>query len=118
MLSGVLMALAGFHSPRSTLSQMPENRIFTLTAEVIGFRQHDLSKMKGRVLMYSYIDLKVQSAVNIADPKIPFSEDTISITRPAEKGDEILRVGEKIRVEIGVDKLENPQQYYWMRRLE
>ena len=97
---------------------MPENRIFTITAEIVDFRQQDLSKMKGRVLMYSYIDLKVQSAVNNADPKISFLGDTISITRPAEKGDENLEVGMSVRVEIGVDKLEKPQQYYWMRRLE
>ena len=97
---------------------MPENRIFTITAEVIGFRQHDLSKMKGRVLMYSYVDLKVQSAINNSDPKLTFFEDTISITRPAEKGDENLEVGKIVRVEIGVDQLEKPQQYYWMRRLE
>jgi hypothetical protein len=118
VILGAIAAWAGCHSQRSPQSQMPDNRIFTVTAEVVGFRQHDLSKMKGRVLMYSYIDLQVESAINKSDPQITFLADTISITRPAVKGDENLKVGMVLQAEIGVDKLEDPQQFYWMRRIE
>lgn len=68
--------------------------------------------------MYTYLDLTILESANTTDPSLKLVAGSISITRKSEPGDEKIKVGTILKAEIGVDKLESPSQYYWLKRIE
>jgi hypothetical protein len=93
---------------------MADNRIFTVTAEIIGIRQQDISKTRSKPLIYTYLDLKVIRSENKVDPSIKFGAERFSVSREAVPGDSALKVGVEVTAAIGVDKLEQPRYFYWI----
>jgi hypothetical protein len=93
---------------------MADNRIFSVTAEITGIRQQDISKTRSRPLVYTYLDLKVIRSENKVDPSIPFNAERFSVSRMAVPADSALKPGMEVTAEIGVDKLEQPKYFYWI----
>lgn len=97
---------------------MAEDRIFDVQARIASILQQDISKVKGKVNLHTYLGLDILSSRNLMEPSRGLSAKRVNMSRPAEDADKDLSAGDTIRIELGVDRLENPSVYHWMRRVE
>lgn len=81
-------------------------------------RQQDLSKVQGKTNLYSYIDLQILQGGSKDDLDEPVPFDTCHVTRRALPGDESLKEGAFLQLEIGVATLSKPQYVTWVKRLD
>jgi hypothetical protein len=97
---------------------MAESKTYIVSAKVVGIRQQDLSKMRGKVNMYTYLDLQILASKGKADPQAQMPADTCHITRRAIAGDETLHVGDQLQLELGMAEATSPQYATWIKRLD
>jgi hypothetical protein len=111
----IVFLFAACHPSHHQVPAMADNRIFSVTAEITGIRQQDISKTSSKKLIYTYFDLRVVSSKNKVDPSIAFPVTDLKVSRLAVPEDNTLKVGMEIKADIGVDKLEKPTQFYWIK---
>lgn len=114
-----IFLLAACHpQPSSAPTHMAESKIYIVSAKVVGIRQQDLSKMRGKVNMYTYLDLQILESKGKADPAAHMPADTCHITRRAIAGDETIHVGDQLQLELGMAEATSPQYATWIKRLD
>ncbi len=97
---------------------MSESKVYIVSARVLAMRQQDLSKMRGKVNLYTYLDLQILEGHEKSNPDHKLEIDTCHITRRAVPGDEHLQDGDVLQLELGVGKIEQPQYCTWIKRLD
>lgn len=97
---------------------MAESKIFTVKAEVLSIRQQDLSKVRGKSNLYTYLDLKILTSADKAEPHTEMGVDTCHITRRALAGDAEIQPGKILQLELGVTEIGDPQYCTWIKRLD
>jgi heme oxygenase len=96
---------------------MADNRVFVVDAVIDNIRKEDVSKTSKK-LYYAYIDLTLTHSINKVDQNIILHVTKANIARKWMDGDDELRKGMTIKLELGVDKLERPATFYWIKRLD
>ncbi len=97
---------------------MAESKIFTVKAEVLSIRQQDLSKMRGKTNLYTYLDLKILTSADKAEPHAEMGLDYCHITRRALPGDAEIAQGAILQLELGLTEIGQPQYCTWIKRLD
>jgi hypothetical protein len=114
----ILFFTACHPQPTQPMTVMSESNLFIVSAEVAGLRQQDLSKVRGKVNMYTYLDLKILESHGKADANLHLPVTTCKITRRAQADDAQLKVGDPLKLELGVDNAASPQTFTWIKRLD
>lgn len=97
---------------------MAESKIFTVSAKVLGMRQQDLSKVRGKTNLYTYLDLQILESQGKSDPQLKIGIDTCHITRRTLPDDATITVGKTLKLELGISQIEQPQYCTWIKRLD
>ena len=114
-----IFLITACHSPTSSsTTTMAESNIFIVKAEVVAVRQQDLSKVRGKTNMYTYLDLKILSSAGKADAEATIGVDSCHITRRALPGDSDIVQGKVLHLELGITEISQPQYCTWIKRLD
>lgn len=97
---------------------MAYSKSYIVSAKVVGMRQQDLSKVQGKTNLYSYLDLQILQSSGKDDPDEQVTFDTCHVTRRALPGDETIKVGDFLHLEIGVTTVSQPQYVTWVKRVD
>jgi hypothetical protein len=106
------------HSPTQSTSMAVHYKNYIVSTKVIGMRQQDLSKVQGKSNMYSYLDLQIMQSSCVDDADEPVTFDTCHVTRRSLPGDENIKTGDFLRLEIAVGAISQPQYVTWVKRME
>lgn len=97
---------------------MEDKREFLVEGVITKLSIRNLSKVFWSQNYYAYLSIKVISSQNLQDESLSLAAEEISLQKSIDQRKFKLKKGDKVRLIVGVDKLEDPKHYYWLRSAE